>query len=242
MGKLYLIIHPQFETFGSWNWEAIGVVIAAILGIFTLLGLGITWRKNSLDKRYTHSLFYLEQIKSYSSNVTSILSEENQDNVKWHQAIDFLKSVDDLKGTLTEKPHQQIYLTEYSNTAYTLCNIIKKIDDFRFFYGIPDYKNKESERLYQESTPKTFDKPCSRISEKMLLFLCIFIDKAERARYDSLEKRTSWERVFHSDYFNKPMSEDTPTTTFGPSTAKIVDYIIDYKKQADARMIKREQG
>ena len=38
------------------------------------------------------------------------------------------------------------------------------------------------------------------------------------------------------------MSEDTPTTTFGPSTAKIVDYIIDYKKQADARMIKREQG
>jgi hypothetical protein len=240
MWQVY-ITHPTLENVGGWNWEAIGTVIAGILGILTLLGLYITWRKNHLDNeykkaddKYKHSLFYLEQIKSNLSTAVSILSSAGCDNIKWHQAINCIKTADDLKSNLTEKPHQHIFLTEYFNTSYYVFNVIKNIDDFRFFYGVSDYKTKDSATLYEESTSIKLDNTCSRISPNILMLLCIFMDKSDKAQWDISKNGASWEKVFNSSYFNKPMCEDTCTTTLGPSAQIIKDYIVDYKKQVEA--------
>jgi len=225
---LYFNIFPEIDAISGW--EIGGVIISAVLGFLTLGALLTTWRIWHLDALSKNSLFYLKQIKSFLSRATSILATADNDNVKWHQAIDCIKTADELKSKLTEKPHQQIYIAEYLDAAYGIHNIIKNINDSKFFYGISDYKNKDSEILYQESTPQKLDNTCSRISPDMLLFLCVFMDKADKARFDILINGTSWESVFPSSYFNKPMS-NISITELGLGASKVVDYIKDYKNQ-----------
>lgn len=215
------------EELGKLNWTAIGVVVS-LIGIFLL------WRQHSRDDQDKNSQFYLEQIKVYFATAISLLSGRDNNNIKWHQAIQLLKTVDSLKKSLRNPQHQHIFLIEYINAGFSIMDIIKSIDHFKFFYGIRDeYQNKDSASLYQVSNSSSkLGDHCLRISSESLSYLIRFLDKASRANYDLDEKTSAWQECFNSEYFQKSISEEREISEFTKLSTKIIhEYIEDYQVQ-----------
>ncbi|MCD6046267.1 MAG: hypothetical protein K0R48_1430 [Gammaproteobacteria bacterium] len=201
---------------------AIGVWVSVGGGFITMLGLLTTWCMAYFDKRYRKSLFYLEKTTNYFSKAIAILSECKNNNVKWHQAINALREADKLKSSLTDNAHQSIYVADYIDRAYQIVDIIKKIDDFRFFYGVTDYRDKSALTLYQESKSPTLslDWPNYKVSPEELLCLCKFVDKANGA-HNMKSRGVASENVFKSDYFREPLS-DWDISEFTKISLKVV--------------------
>lgn len=109
MNNSYLL--DTLKMIGS-NWTAIGTFIA-----FIALVIG-QWRVTSQNNSQ-QSLFYLQHIQKYFSDAISLLRVASNDNIKWHQAINCLEIVDDLKLQLKDELHQHIYLFDYINTDLT---------------------------------------------------------------------------------------------------------------------------
>ncbi|HAT3883351.1 TPA: hypothetical protein JBH76_04955 [Legionella pneumophila] len=209
------------------DWTAVAAIVAA----FALL---TTWWLFFHSKREQRSLFYLNQIKSYFTQATSLLSVTDNSNVNWHQAIELLKMADNLIGQLKDKAHQHICVMEMMNTGFQIINIIKDIDDFRFFYGVPDYKAKDSASLFQQTNPQFFETPTLRIAPTALSCLCAFIDKVNRIFHES-ELNVPYHLIFKRSYFNVSIKNST-ISGFTEITMKVVmEYIKDSKKHKAAR-------
>lgn len=224
------------------NWIAIGVVFAGC-GIIASIWIATrNWKKTSeihhLDICRDNSKFYLQQAKSYFKEALELLMKAKNNNVKWHQAAALLQNADDIKNQLTEQPHKNIYCLDYINTGYALIDIIKRIDDFRFFYGLPNYKGRTSEELYQESMSQDM-KNISRISPDSLACLYRFIDKAGKTSFDLNKNKTALEKEFDQEFFQKNVNCDSLnaaeytelcTGSFtSMSIPVLVEYIKDYK-------------
>ena len=226
-----------FETMTYINWIAIGVIVTGC-GIIASIWIATrNWKKTSeihhLDINREHSKFYLKQAKAYFKEALQLLMQAENNNVKWHQAAILLQNADNIKGQLTEQPRKNIYCLDYINTAYTLIDIINKIDDFRFFYGLSNYKDKKTEELYKEST--TMDN-ILRISPDSLACLFRFIDKANKSHCDININKTSFEKIFDQEFFQKNVTCDpldaaeyTQLCANSLGIPVLVEYIKDYK-------------
>lgn len=208
---------------------------------YILITMLFTWGLGLIECIVSHrskkSQFYLAQIKESFSKGISLLSESQNSNLKWHQAISHLKLADNLMIELQETPHKHICFYEYLNTGYFIQDVIDKIDDFRFYYGLPHYKTQNSEELYHKSTPMNVDGTCTRIHPDELLSLCAFMNKVTKAYNDQLneEKEKSWENTFNSAFFKKTISQATLSdfsTIQSNSIKMILKYVSDYKNQS----------
>ncbi len=224
MGGIYFLISPTIWSDPGANWTAIGVWVSVAVGFITMLGLFTTWAIAYFDKRYRKSLFYLDKINNYFSKAVAILAECKNNNVKWHQAINALKEADKLKSSLTDKSHQSIYVTDYIDAAYQIIDIVKKINDLRFFYGVIDYRDKSALVLYQQSKSPTLslDWPNHKISSTELLCLCKFVDKATSASWDKNHNRAEPEKIFESDYFRELLSDSSDISELTKISFKVV--------------------
>lgn len=222
MGQMYFVYFPSINATTAINWTAIGVLVSSCPSLITMIGLIKTWMKINSDNEEKSSLFYLEQIKSYFANATALLKESKNNNIKWHQAIESLKTGVSLGHFLKNKAHQNIYVVDYLDAAYCIIDVISSIDDLRFFYGISDYLGRDSLDLYQESNPNSFDKAHFRIAPEALWCLVRFIDKANRVFYDVNYKKTPRATVFDSTYFQTPIDENTPISAFTESNMMVV--------------------
>lgn len=136
---------------------------------------------------------------------------------------------------LTEKPHQNLCVMDIMRTGFRIISMIKDIDDFRFFYGVPDYQAADSSSLFQHSNPESFESPHFRIDPTALHCLCAFIDKVNRIFYDSNFKSTPYHQIFESDYF-KSSIKNADITWFTENSMKVVlDYIKDFKEHQTIR-------
>jgi hypothetical protein len=190
----------------GWDWTAIGVICSLVGLVITWI---ITWRMHLSVDRYKRSEFYLNQIKTYLANAVDLLQNGGNNNVQWHQATQLLKNVEHISKQLTELTHKHIYFTDYIDASYRIADILWKISDFKFYYGISDFEGKDSGSLYRESMPKTLDKPHYRIAPESLRYLCRVIDKATKASFDLNENRSDWKVCFDSKYFQKEITGDT---------------------------------
>lgn len=194
--------------------------------LLTWIGLFQTWERSAVDSRKRESDSYLLEIKNCLSSAIALLSKADNSNITWHQAIYNLKTADSLLVNLTEAPHKHICLNEYTDAAYYIVSIINKINDFKFFYGIPDYQNQTPQDLYSQSTLP----PYLRIDPKALIVLLAFIGKVNQGMDDIANTIKSPIQVFDSEYFKKPINE---ATTFNKlSNIPIIDeYIKDFYKR-----------
>lgn len=231
MNVLILLSH---QTSG-WNWTEIGVIASLIINAFTVY-------KFYSSRRSQESLFFLKQIKSYFANAIEILNNAGNNNGKWHHAISLLKTACDLRMQLKGKVHKRIFLEEYINTAtYPIGDILKNVDDYRFFYGKQSYHTKKDRELYSESTGKPF----TRISPDALSFLNKFIIIANQV-YSIDASNDSWQQKFKwlDRQLNKNEREFTEERT-GDTTdylMKARTYIEKFNKQfEEARTPAKEQ-
>lgn len=212
----------------NW-WVAIGttagVLVSSMIAIASLVK---TSKERHADNERQNSEFYLLQAKAYFTDAVDILEKAGNTNIKWHQAIDLLKNSDTLKKQLTELPHKNIYVLDYINAGYRLINLIIKIDDSKFFYGVEDYANLDSKQLQQKI--RTQGLGCYRISPDSLLWLCNFITKATKARHAYQEKHEALEKIFDEAYFQKNVDERYGIVS--DILKVILSYIDEYERNA----------
>lgn len=237
MNDIYFTVAPALKESAGWNWAAIGVIVSICASMIALVGLVVTWFKISRDNKHQRSLFYLDQMKSYFANAVSLLSECKNNNVKWHQAIESLKITDELKRYLTDESHKHIYVIEYMNTAFSIVDVINNIHDFKFYYGLQEYKNKSSTELFAEANPLSLEKNHFRIAPDALLALSVFIDKANRAFHD-LSKNTNKNEIFASNYFKENLKNHKSVSSISKSTTLkvIYDYLSNFNIQHNDRL------
>ncbi len=227
MLDFYFEIPSVVSKSPSLNWTAIAAIIAAF-ALVTTLGLFFH------DKKKQRSLFYLNQIKAYFNQATSLFSANDNSNVNWHQAIEILKMADELVNQLKDKSHQSICVMDIMNTGFQIINVVKDIDDFRFFYGVSDYKTKDSASLFQQANPQHFETPTLRIAPTALSCLCAFIDKVNRIFHES-ELNVSKHIIFKRSYFKVSIKEHNISGITEITMNVVMEYINDYKKHKEAR-------
>lgn len=232
-----------FNNSFDWGafWTAVGAIITAS-GIIVSLCIAIATRKQTSKDRHSdnvrqNSEFYLKQAKKYFIDAIKLLEKAKNSNIKWHQAIALLKNVDNsISRQITEQTHKNIYCLDYMNAGYAIIDIIiNHIDDFRFFYGIHDYKTQQSVDLYIKSITKSLSDKCLRIAPESLSCLCRFIDKASRAKFDIDDKGTVLEKIFEQVYFQKNITDEllnyTEISEFTKGELKkILEYLSDYQQ------------
>lgn len=157
---------------------------------------------NHQDKTRQNSDFILNEVKNYLLTAVSSINERENSNIAWHKAINYLKQAEDLYDFLNEDIHKIVYVNNYIIAAYTLIDVINKIDSYKFFFGIKNYQDKTLEILFEESTPKD-----SFLNGKMTAISCVelkvlqaFYDKASRYQCDRRDKNTIYSAMFNADY------------------------------------------
>lgn len=135
-----------------------------------------------MDSCKKSSEFYLDKIKEYFKQTIFFIEKNGNNNIKWHQAIRSLRTAADLLPRLTESSHREIYIADYINTAYSIVDCISRID-YKFFYGVQDYEDKNEMELYLKSKSPSvgLGHSCPRIDPKQLLFLLCFVSRARNA-------------------------------------------------------------
>jgi hypothetical protein len=217
-------------TLSNLNWTKIGAAATSIAVIVTSIALITTWYKNWKDKKYKNSEFYLNQIKNYFNNAVELIEEGGNNNIKWHNAIESLKTAVDLSKELTEKPHKHIFVMDYRDAGYKITNIIHLIESPNFFYGTDKHeKIKEIKENENNLSYKT-----SRISPKKLTVLVRLLYRLdcsqasfERAKYG--ENQHTWENDFEN--FSQLIKEENLSGELRGSKV-IVDYIRDFDNKA----------
>lgn len=216
----------------NWDWVAVGTCISALAILLTVIGLLIVHLNNESDKKYKRSETYLNQIKEYHSKAITFFSYESNDNIRWHQAIEVLKVVDNLKNQLTEEAHKHIYLSDFVLIGFEIIKVIKRIEDFKFFYGIEEYQHTDSNSLYNMAFSPEM-KYCYRISPDSLLSLCLFVDKVSRVHYDLNENQSPHDKIYSSQYVTTPIHiiKGNNISELTKKNMKVVlDYINDFEQ------------
>lgn len=219
-----------------FNWTAAGVLISLAISVITLK---TTSTHRHQDNQNKSSEFYLTQTKIYFSDAVTLLQNAKNNNIKWHQAINLLTHADRLFKQLTEQQHKNIYVLDFINSSYTIIDIINKIDDFKFFYGVENYKDfKSTKSLYDESCPEPFNNKSSCISTKELSWLCRFLDKAGLASYDLDESGIPLDKISIQDYFQKSvrtelLQQEEVSKRTRANVQVILDYLNDFKIRQD---------
>lgn len=238
---VYFFFYSQPQNVSSFDWSNFWTAVASMV---TLFALASTWWFYFRDKRKQESLFYLQKIESYYSEVTTFFDAKDNNNLKWHYAIESLKMAESLQGSLKEKSHQNICVMDIVSAGFRIRSILGQIDDFRFFYGLSDYKNIDTNLLYLKSHPESLESPCARISPKALLVLCAFLDKVNRIYYDSNFNKTPYHQIFNSDYFKSSIDsiKITELTGFTEIGLKVIfDYIKDFEVHESERKASRNK-
>lgn len=229
LGVIFLILGPFFK-------KDLFTASGSLFTASTLLYAICCYQK---DAKEQNSKFYLEQIQKYLQSYTELVNERRelkfvlviQNNIIWHKVIESLKATDSLREKLTEKPHIEIYLTDYINTAYSLIDIISKIDFYQFFFGT-HYNNYHGDNSKSVSDSILYDtsKTC-RIDPEGLYLLACFIDRAARISDDVNKNGTLITDCLNKNYFRK-IDKNYGEFTIFAGVEIIREYIKAYNKCA----------
>lgn len=219
----------------SWVTTNASMIIKFFTVTIAACGLLIQWKKNAADKSYQRSASHLNQIKDHLKEATLLLSHEHNNNIQWHHAIDKLKTVECLKDELTEPAHKHTYLIDLIDFSFKTIETIKRIPDFKFFYGLKDYADKSSQYLFESSLSRDMAF-CHRISPESLASLACLLDKASRIHWDLNEKKTHCKKIFTQPYFRLSIAEGdirNVTEFTKKEIPTIFEYINDYKSMKE---------
>lgn len=203
--------------------------LSTTLSLASIFGLLITWGKMWYDNKNKKSQLYLNQIKAYLQIAADLLLNGKNNNIKWHQAIQLLITVDTLTNQLEIDCHREICVMEYLNAGYKIIDILKQIKDFRFFYGIENYVEKNADLLHLETDEELMKKDITdRISPQLLLTFCGFIDKVTKINDAINTNKTSFIDCFNSEYFKQPIASQH--NNISQMTCPNVNIIFEYIK------------
>ena len=227
------------EILQEIDWTVVSLLVstsfsavAAVCGILFL-------RRFFREDISKESLFYLQQIQGYFARSLAILNDGNNNNSKWHQAVELLKTAEGLRDCLHVAAHKHIYYTEFTNTAHAIIAILGRIDSYKFFYGIKGYSDSDnSGELFEKSCPDTRQQACQRISPEALLGLCVFIDKANKAFQMVESAKAGWEEVFESEEFKVSLLDSNSISDISKQSS--LKIIFDYINSYDANIVKRQ--
>ena len=212
--------------------------------IITFVALITNWINNWASSYYKRSEFFLNEIKSNFNNTINILSECENKNIKWHNAINSLISAVNLSRNLTNKAHKQIYCVWYVDTVFKIADILVSIDSFKYFYGIRDYGGLSSRELYSRcnriNVRTGADKgtllECHRISLELLSFLCRFLSKSNYIKFQEMPKYDRKRFMLLSQPIDCSLLTIKEQDMYLLNATLIINYIQDFKmhmKQGD---------
>ncbi len=233
LGVIFLILGPSEKDY----FTASGSAFTAAVLLYAICN----YRKDSKEKS---SKFYLEQIQKYFQGFAELNIDRKsrsvpvaKNNIIWHKVIDALKATEGLCEKVTEKAHIEIYLTDYINTAYSLIDIVSKIDFYQFFFGI-EYND------YHGAPVKHDDKilydiaKTNKISPKSLYILACFIDRAARVSYDVNENGVLITDCITKEYF-KPIDKNYGEFTQFFTGAEVIKKYIDVYHKIETEEAKK---
>lgn len=178
----------------------------------------------------------MEEAKNYFNKAALTLLDAGNNNIKWHQAIDHLLMGDSIKNEIKTESSQKIYIMEYRDLGYKIIDKLEEHDDFKFFYGIDNYENKDKDTLFEEAYPVKLNSGCSRICPEKLTSLMNFLCVVNKI-YHSLEDKEPPGKIFKENYFKKEISghKDLTNPLSPPAVRSPLKYIHTFNGQRQNR-------
>lgn len=148
----------------------VGIFISTGLGVFNLWHL-----KKAEQIRNNEMLFQkvIPQMKAIIKQLKELSFSKNNDASTWSILIEQLAAFHNIAIKITNFEFRQLYCVELNAFSLGLYNLMKNIDDYRFFYGMENYQKYDGKFLYNESQ-KSLCNISSNVIGCILQFLFIF--------------------------------------------------------------------
>ncbi|MDZ7962248.1 MAG: hypothetical protein RMY34_31010 [Aulosira sp. DedQUE10] len=181
---------------------------AALFGVF------LTEASRTADKQIQRSKFFLEQSLLGFDHAVNLLSDRNNDRLKYISVARRLQQSLELSEKITEKEHKIILQMEIDRYRHQLWEILNPDDEHitsAFFYGVSDRSLNIDEAAKQSSLPKiggTKDRISSihSLSCKSLFVIWNFMEFPKNYA-DPLHNTFSQEQIEALQLQHKPLYE-----------------------------------
>jgi len=130
------------------NIIAVSVIIAVVFGVINLILI----RKNNKDKQ-DEMLFniVITNLDTAIQILETLDSDNANDSFSWAVATEQLSSFHNITRYINNKHLRKCYCGKLHSYILRIRNILDKVDDYKFFYGVRDYKNRSADNLLRES-------------------------------------------------------------------------------------------
>ncbi|ARB91233.1 hypothetical protein [Legionella longbeachae] len=126
----------------------VGILISAGLGVFNL------WHLKKAEQIRTDEMLFqkvIPQMKEIIKQLTELSFNKNNDASTWSILIEQLAAFHNIAIKISNFEFRQLYCVELNAFSLGLYNLMKNIDDYRFFYGIENYQKYDGKILHNES-------------------------------------------------------------------------------------------
>lgn len=181
----YLHIISEFLTMEKIT--VISVIVAVIFGIYNLIAL----RKENRYKQDT--LLFNIATKNINCAINSLesLSDENKNSANtWSVTAEQLSAFHNIAIQINDFYLQQCYCAKLHSFILRINNILAKVDDYRFYYGVKNYNKMSAPELVAEANTHH-----NNISANALHCIMQFISLFYGARGDCLYHKSELSKL-----------------------------------------------
>lgn len=131
-------------------------VIVTVISVLTALYLGIlNLRLIRSNQRFSIDEIMFNTVTSNLNAAIEIIEklklDNKNDSVSWHVTAEQLSSFHNIAINIENNELRKCYCGKLHSFMLRIRNILNDVDDFRFYFGLQDYKNKNVEDLFLES-------------------------------------------------------------------------------------------
>jgi hypothetical protein len=202
MESLCIQLHAIAEFLTMEKITGFSVVIAIILGIYNIIML----RNENKNKEDT-LLFNIAigNLNCAIKILESLPNDKANDSYTWYVTAEQLSAFHNIAIQINNFYLRQCYCAKLHSFILRIDNILDKIDDYRFYYGVKDYKNINASDLIKESNLHH-----NNISANALHCIMQFISLFYGSRGDYMFNEIELEKILRPVYYG--IGKDTDRT------------------------------
>ncbi len=227
---LLLLLICLLNVFPAGSWKEIITVISSVFALwFGVLNLWLLRRAEKYKQDETIFNTTTSNLGEAIRGIETVGDALQNDSFTWNVLAEQLSAFHNIAITIRDFRLRVCYCAKLFSFMLRIRNVLDKVDDYRFFYGVKNYKEKTPEMLLLEAR-----RELSYISVNSLNCLVYFLTLFHGAKGNFMYDESEHDRILQPIYCGCKEDEKEPTLEqiqkMGSPFKNIFTYIHEWRE------------